>query len=113
MEDAARTRRDRLLSGQLGHVPSAQDFVEILLKEKQDNSLPLVESITNSLLKENIIGFSEHLLYDDHPVALEDLSPMKADWDLKREWNKKRKPLIKETQKCYKELLKIQSVNKK
>ena len=108
MEDAAKSRRERLLRGDYGHIPTPEETTAILLQEKQKTNLPLVETISSNLLaKEPSIGFSEHLLLEPGIVAgVEDLAPNKADWDLKREWNRQRQPISKETQRCYRELLK-------
>jgi hypothetical protein len=115
MEDAAKSRRERLLRGDYGHIPTAEETTAMLLQEKQKSDLPLVETISSNLLaKDTSIGFSEHLLFEPGTVAgVEDLAPNKADWDLKREWNRQKQPLVKETQRCYRELLKQRLNNSK
>jgi hypothetical protein len=115
MEDAAKARRERLLKGDYGHIPTAEETTAILLQEKEQTDRPLVETISSSLLaNESTISFSDHLLLEKGNIpGVEDLTSNKADWDLKREWTRQKQPLTKETQRCYKELLKQKLSNSK
>ena len=117
MEDAVRARRERLLKGKYGHVATAEEHVQALLKEQSGASTTALESITNQLLQESASKplFSQHLLNNTAADVNsentaedegEELYAAKIDWDLKREWSRQHKPLAKETQKAYRTLLK-------